>query len=353
MTTVDLYSACGRAAPLLDRAPFKTSRRGQFCSQRELVAQTDHAIEDWPVVILKKLVYNAIDAAEEAQTAPEIDIKVSTETGEISIADNEPGIPASVIKNQLPRRAAIDHEITLLTAGRKGTQATVFWPDSACSILAAAEARFLQIADDFGCISRRLRIRVEWNGLKRVNRDPSNLAWEEWRACDQTSAHWYDLAGLERFSAAHVSRDHGRDRAAREFISKLRGFSGSAKQKLVLDDSSLARAPLSSLFTEHGVRKLIPQDDVIEKHARWLIKEQLIAIISDAFDKEPAKGDLPADLRRQIEEFLEQNLELPWDEAVARIISGETALGAWKNTPRRVGPERGQLTWSLVPGPTA
>jgi hypothetical protein len=73
-------------------------------------------------------------------------------------------------------------------------------------------------------------------------------------------------------------------------------------------------------LAEHGVRKLIPHDDVIEKHARRVIKERLVAKISDEFEKEAAKADLPEDLRRQIEDFLQQNPELPWDAAVAQII---------------------------------
>jgi len=79
----------------------------------------------------------------------------------------------------------------------------------------------------------------------------------KWRACDPTSAHWYDLARLERYIAAHVSRDQdrGRDRTVREFIGELRGFSGSAKQKLVLDETELARAALSSLFDPDGQTK--------------------------------------------------------------------------------------------------
>ena len=36
-------------------------------------------------------------------------------------------------------------------------------------------------------------------------------------------------------------------------------------------------------------------------------------------------ADLPEDLREQIDVFLEENPELPWDEALARIISGENA----------------------------
>jgi hypothetical protein len=52
----------------------------------------------------------------------------------------------------------------------------------------------------------------------------------------------------------------------REFISELRGFSGSAKQKLVLDETGLTRAALSSLFRADGT----PQDSAIEALHRAL-----------------------------------------------------------------------------------
>ena len=81
----------------LNRETFRTSRLLEFCSQKELVAQTGHEVDDWPVVILKEAVDNAIDACEEADIAPDIAVKVSTATGEIAISDNGPGIPNDTI----------------------------------------------------------------------------------------------------------------------------------------------------------------------------------------------------------------------------------------------------------------
>jgi DNA topoisomerase VI subunit B len=63
--------------PVLTRHVFKTSRLAEFCSARELTNQTGHAVEDWPLVVLKELVDNALDAAEEAGVAPVIEIAVS------------------------------------------------------------------------------------------------------------------------------------------------------------------------------------------------------------------------------------------------------------------------------------
>jgi hypothetical protein len=83
--------------PRLVRETFRTSRGLEFCSQRELVAQIGHDVQDWPLVILKELVDNAIDIAEEIGIAPRVAIEVSTERGEIVITDNGPGIPTETV----------------------------------------------------------------------------------------------------------------------------------------------------------------------------------------------------------------------------------------------------------------
>jgi hypothetical protein len=57
-------------APSLSRHVFKTSRLAEFSSEKELVNQTGHAVEDWPHVVLKELVDNALDACEETGLAP-------------------------------------------------------------------------------------------------------------------------------------------------------------------------------------------------------------------------------------------------------------------------------------------
>ena len=79
--------------------PFTVSRLMEFCTHRELVNQTGHAAGDWPLVVLKELTDNALDACEEAEIAPVIDITVNNDS--ITIADNGPGIPAKTIDGVL------------------------------------------------------------------------------------------------------------------------------------------------------------------------------------------------------------------------------------------------------------
>jgi DNA topoisomerase VI subunit B len=324
--------AVRKPPPTLQRVAFKTSRLAEFIGQRELTAQTGHAPDEWPLVISKELTDNALDICEEAQIAPKIMVEVSTQRGEIVVADNGPGLPAETVRDilnysyrvssreayvsptrgaqgnalktlvampfalhgsigttvieaqgvrhtitfrvdQLRQEPVIDHKPTPLAPPKKGTRVCITWPESARSILTDGERRFLQIADDFSWINPHLRITVKWDGVERVSREPSNLAWEKWRACDPTSAHWYDLARLERYVAAHVSRDqdHGRDRTVREFVKELRGFSGSARQKLVLDETELARASLSSLFDRDGHPKSAEMQHLLaalKKHSK-------------------------------------------------------------------------------------
>lgn len=83
----------------LHRQHFETSRSLDFLSKKELIAQTGHQVREWPLVCLKELVDNALDACEEAGVAPVIQITVD-ECG-ISVEDNGPGIPEKVIESVL------------------------------------------------------------------------------------------------------------------------------------------------------------------------------------------------------------------------------------------------------------
>jgi DNA topoisomerase VI subunit B len=83
----------------LNRRVFTTSRLLEFCSQKELVLQTGHSVEQWPLVVLKELVDNAVDAAEEAAIAPSISVIVrSVPSTSITVVDNGPGIHAGTVK---------------------------------------------------------------------------------------------------------------------------------------------------------------------------------------------------------------------------------------------------------------
>jgi DNA topoisomerase VI subunit B len=220
------------AVATLERTTFRTSRLLEFCSRKELVAQTGHEPDVWPLVILKELVDNALDACEEAGIPPEIDVQV--EHGAITVIDNGPGMPSETVTDILdfssrvssreayvaPDRGAqgnalktilampfvldgaaghvkirtqglrhriaftvdalrqapvIDHRCEPCDV-RNGTSVTVAWPESAGTILAGAEQRFLQIADDYTWLNPHLALSVTWFGERSTVR-ATNPSW--------------------------------------------------------------------------------------------------------------------------------------------------------------------------------
>jgi len=312
-----------RSLPLLQRVAFTTSRLAEFVGQKELVAQTGQPVSAWPLTVLKELVDNAIDVCEEAGIPPAIGVAVSDSPVAITITDNGRGIPAETIKTMLDytvrvssresyvspcrgsqgnalktiiamgfaldgacgttiieshgeahvvtfeldavrREPKITHEIHPSTV-RIGTRITVLWPDSASSILAYSRPRFLQMAADFLWLNPHLDLRLTWNGEDAVARSATDPDWgaRKWRACDPTSAFWYDVESFSRYMAAHVARDqdHGHARTVRDFIAELRGLTGTTKQKAVLHEAGAARTSLAAFFAEgknpDGVARLL------------------------------------------------------------------------------------------------
>jgi hypothetical protein len=77
------------------RVVFQVSRLMEFCTKRELQNQTGHSVNDWPLVVLKELMDNALDACEEAEVAPVIEVIVGP--GSITITDNADGFAAKTI----------------------------------------------------------------------------------------------------------------------------------------------------------------------------------------------------------------------------------------------------------------
>ena len=298
------------APAILERATFRTSRRLDFASEKELVAQTGHQKDAWPLVILKELVDNAIDAAEEAGVAPVISVTV--DRAGITVEDNGPGIPSDVVEDILdfgvrvssreayvsPTRGAQGNALKTVLAmpfvldgdrGRveieasaakhvidfgvdrirqrptvehrveasdlkAGTRIRVGWPDSACPILEDARPQFLQIADQYAWLNPHLSIAIDWFGGRSAE-TATDPAWSKWKPSDPTSPHWYTPAHLERLVAAYIGHDAdlGRTRTVRELVAEFRGLQGTAKQKAVLDSTGLARAPLTALANCHDL----------------------------------------------------------------------------------------------------
>jgi DNA topoisomerase VI subunit B len=253
------------------RTTFTTSRLLEFCSAKELVAQTGHEPDDWPLVVLKELVDNALDACEEAGATPVI--RVTVGRGRIRVRDNGRGIPPETVTSILdfttrtssreayvaPDRGAqgnalktvlampfalsgeegrveivacgvrhtilfrvdqirqapvIDHQ-TEPAPVRSGTSVTVHWPATSRSELADAKEQFLQIAEAYSLLNPHLALTVVWRDPADAE-EPEHVRrvwaatrsdWRKWTPAAPTPPDWYGRDDLERLIGAYISYD--------------------------------------------------------------------------------------------------------------------------------------------------
>jgi Histidine kinase-, DNA gyrase B-, and HSP90-like ATPase len=252
----------------IERVAFTTSRLMEFCTEKELVGQTGHEARKWPLVIVKELVDNAIDACEEVEVAPVVKITIATgkrtKPTRVIIEDNGSGIPAETItgiidynirvssreayisptrgrqgnalKTILPmayvlggkckgetwieacgrkhriqfsvnqiKQEPIVHNIRSRSRVTTGTRITVFWPDNDEAKIDCDEIK--DLLREFIWVNPHLTLQFTVDGKTLVHHRATNPDWTKYRACDATSAHWYSLEQIERYAGALIARD--------------------------------------------------------------------------------------------------------------------------------------------------
>jgi DNA topoisomerase VI subunit B len=325
----------------LTRVAFRVSRLMEFCSERELVNQTGHDTYYWLLVVLKELMDNALDACEEAEIAPVIEVDVSIGPDgamTITLRDNAAGFEADTIESILdytirvssreayvsPTRGAQGNALkTILAMGyvldrnragdeidacgvtiietrgvkhriefrvdhvnnqpkiihvktsseiTTGTKITVQWPPLREWWLQELAGSFPQLARRYTWFNPHLSLRGVWQGQEFVNRAATNPHWEKWQPSNPTSPHWYDESRLQRYLAAHVTRDRdlGHQRTVREFIAEFRGLSGSAVQRKILAEVGCSHQSLAEFFgvervNRSGIAKLLT---AMQRHSK-------------------------------------------------------------------------------------
>lgn len=292
----------------IQRTAFTTSRLMDFFSQKELVTQTGHDKYEWPLVCLKELLDNSLDACEEAGIPPVINVTVDA-TG-ITVTDNGPGIPADTVAKMLdysvrvssreayvsPTRGAQGNAlktliampfvldgtkgyVTITTWGilhevwaevdrikqepvltheqsesnvKTGTIVHIVWPNSASSVLEDSQDQFLQMAQAFAFLNPHLHLTVSWYDDEPRMWSATDTGWKKWSDNMPSSAHWYDAEKLDRLIAGYVSNNP--EKSVREFIAEFRGLKGTAKQKKVLASlgEGVFRSTLKEAFVVDG-----------------------------------------------------------------------------------------------------
>jgi hypothetical protein len=296
----------------LTRVPFTVSRLMEFCNRQELVNQTGHDIYEWPLVVIKETTDNALDECEEAGIAPEIDIEVNGDNIVIAdngrgipaqtiqrvldysvrVSSREAyvspcrGAQGNALKTILPMAYVMDERHgeeasgeTIIEAHRlahnikfsvdhirqepriehttkpssivRGTRITINLPEFQSGqqfqyVIEQRRRRFLELVESYTWLNPHLSVRVSWNGEAKIDAKASNPTWDKWLPSWPTSAHWYNKSRFRRYMAAHIA--HCGDITVREFISELRGLSGTAKQKAVLAEIGASHVSLHDFF---------------------------------------------------------------------------------------------------------
>jgi hypothetical protein len=265
-----------------NRVAFTTSRALEFFSEGELTTQIGYRKELWPLVLIKELIDNAIDATETAATGP-IEVQVELGKDKIVVSDNGPGITAKIVKGVLdygvrisdkkhyisPTRGQLGNALKCVVAapfiatGKKsvieivargvrhrievdldriaqkpkiscatskvpreiGTFLTIHWP----LVASYFESGF---SDLYQCDSLKDAIMALIEDYRAFNphvaftfngkrRDPTTPGWQKWMTDQPTSAHWYRTDDLRALIAAHITE---RDMPVRDFISNFAGL---------------------------------------------------------------------------------------------------------------------------------
>src|SRR5262249_5341186 len=167
----------------LTRVTFTVSRLMEFCSKRELQNQTGHSVYDWPLVVLKELMDNALDACEEAEVAPVIEVIVGP--GFITIADNADGIAADTLASILDYTVRVSSREAYVSPTR-GAQGNALKTILAMAYVLDRERDGGNVnADAVGVTlieSRGLRYRIEFR-VDHINSQPKIM--HTTTACDR------------------------------------------------------------------------------------------------------------------------------------------------------------------------
>lgn len=292
----------------LIRETFSTSRALEYFSEDELNRQMGAPRDLWALMLVKELIDNALDACEAVGVAPAITVTVGQDA--LTVADNGPGLPRSVLEGSLdylvrvsdkthyvsPTRGQLGNALKLLWAApfvacgdagwvgvrtpeathevrvtlnrleqkpvvnhvvgpasvKNGTAVTFHWPGI---------ASYLDVTEDGGFYRFTLPNLLRAYGVFNphaalvLNGEPVTglpAAFAKWTAAQPTSAHWYTPARLRDLVAGTITSGGGAT-TVRDFVAKFDGLSATAKRKAVTDACGLSGVALNDLVAAGDV----------------------------------------------------------------------------------------------------
>jgi len=127
------------------RVAFETPRAHEYFDKGGLRTLIGHDVPLWPLVLIKELADNALDACETAGIAPEIAITVEPDA--FSVADNAGGLKPEIIDGSLTYEVRISDKKWYVcpTRGQLGSALKTLWP--ACAVATGTRS----VVEVFSC----------------------------------------------------------------------------------------------------------------------------------------------------------------------------------------------------------
>jgi DNA topoisomerase VI subunit B len=292
------------------RKVFLIPRAAEFIAIDELAKLIGHAPDDWLEVVLKEVVDNALDDAEEHGIAPAVEVAVDTAAYTVTIADQGSGIdPETVaaLANLMvrvssragyvsPSRGAqgnawqtliampyaldpdepgdvmieargVTHRLSVeadpvervprvvhereRSPVKNGTRITIRWPKQARSLMVDAKRGFLSCAIEFSWLNPHLALKASWDGENLVDDKALEPSWTKWLPSQPESPHWYSVENFSNRIAdeiAHAEK-RGKEITVRDFANRFRGLSSTGRRAEICEAIDASNTPLRDFFT--------------------------------------------------------------------------------------------------------
>ncbi len=288
-----------------DRTTFSTSRLMEFFTEKELQMRMGYPKALWPLVLLKELVDNSLDACENAGIQPKIEITLEPDS--LSVLDNGPGLPSATLEQSLnylvrvsdkshyisPTRGQLGNALKCLWAApfvadgeygrvevstqgtthcvevtldriaqqpkikrttsssvvKTGTFVKIYWTGIASYLDQSKNSDFYKLIASFSLINPHAHLELKLSNAEEEIFAAALPAWKKWLTLQLTSPHWYTAQRLRSLIAAYITQSQavGRPKTVREFVAEFAGLTGTAKQKAVTEQLGLTGAYLHDL----------------------------------------------------------------------------------------------------------
>lgn len=206
----------------LSRTVFETSRLQEYFSKRELQMQMGAEVSRWPLMLMKELIDNALDACEDAGVMPEI--SVCLEDDAVSVQDNGPGLPAEILERSLDYGIRVSDKSYYVspTRGQLGNALKCVWAApyvasgelGSVEITAHGQKHILTVSLDRIAQTPAIKHEIEPDGVVRNG--------------TLTRMHWPQIAGYLNDSERAFSYNRSNITSLRELVDHYRMFNPHA-----------------------------------------------------------------------------------------------------------------------------